>query len=343
MKELLTDFSLEEMTALAAELGLPKFRANQLFKWVGLGADFDDMTDLPKDVRNKLSEKYYSKPMRCERLLKSKDGTVKFLFALNDGNLIESVLMSYKHGNTLCVSTQVGCRMGCAFCASGLDGLVRNLSAGEILGQIICANEYLHNNGGDGRVSNVVLMGSGEPMDNYENITKFIRLAFAQLNIGQRSISLSTCGLVDKIMRLADDGFSVTLCISLHATTDEARKELMPIANKYTIAEIVAAAKYYFDKSGRRVLFEYAMINGKNVSRSDAERLRKLTSHFSTHINLIPLNSIGGNYSGANRTEANAFCAVLTALGASATVRRSLGSDIDGACGQLVARAKSET
>lgn len=338
MKKLLTDNSPDELLQITASIGLPKFRAAQLLKWLSAGAEFEDMTDLPKDMRARLTEDYTSVGVSPEAQLKSQDGTVKFLFKLNDGNLIESVLMSYKYGYTLCASTQVGCRMGCVFCASGFGGLARNLSAGELLGQIIAADKYIKVAEPDKRVSNVVLMGSGEPLDNYENVTKFIRLAHEYLNIGQRSISLSTCGLVPGIKRLADEGYSVTLCISLHETTDEKRRKLMPVANKYSIAEIIDAAKYYFDKSGRRVLFEYAMINGQNNSAEDAKRLRSLTSSFPTHINLIPLNDTGRSMKGTSRQEAAIFCKLLERLGASATVRRSLGNDIEGACGQLRAR-----
>lgn len=335
MKKLLTNYSAAELTEMLGGRGLPKYRATQLHKWLCLGAGFDDMTDLPKAAREDLAAEYISVGARIETLKKSKDGTVKFLCALSDGEYVESVLMSYKYGYTLCVSTQVGCRMGCVFCASGFNGKVRDLSAGEMLGQIIAANGYLHDNNIDARVTNVVLMGSGEPMDNYDNVTRFIRLAHEYLSIGQRSISLSTCGLVPGIRRLADDGYGVTLCVSLHATTDDARKKIMPIANKYPISEIISAAKYYFEKSGRRVLFEYATISGQNTSQKDAERLRRLTADFPTHINLIPLNDTGSNLKGTSRDEAKLFCSLLTTLGASATVRRSLATDIDGACGQL--------
>ena len=335
MKKLLSDYTEEEIIALCAEMNLPKFRANQLFKWVSTGVDFSEMTNIPKEIRNRFEADFLPKGVFFEKTYKSTDGTVKFLFRLRDGNLIEGVLMAYKHGHTLCVSTQVGCRMGCVFCASGTDGLKRNLSAGEILGQIICANSYLKETDDLPRVSNVVLMGSGEPMDNYENVVKFIRLSFQYLNIGQRSISVSTCGFPDKIRQLADDGFSVTLCISLHMTEDEKRKKIMPIAKKYPISEIISAAKYYFSKSGRRIIFEYAMIQGENISKEDAQRLRRLTSDFPSHINLIPLNKTNNGLLGVNRRDAAQFCRLLENLGASATVRRSLGSDIEGACGQL--------
>ncbi len=335
MKKLLVDYSESELAAELMPLNIEKYRIGQIYKWLNCGTDFDGMTNLPKELRARLSEEYTALGARIVKASVSGDGTVKFLFRLCDGNLIEGVLMKYKYGNTLCVSTQVGCRMGCAFCASGIDGLLRNLTAGEMLSEVICANAYLRMSDADARIGNVVLMGSGEPLDNYENVTGFIRHLSAGQGIGQRSVSLSTCGLVSGIRRLADDGYSVTLCISLHAPTDDKRVQIMPTARAYKIADIISAAAYYFEKSGRRVIFEYAMMRDFNISSDDAENLRKLTHSFPSHINLIPLNETGSKLKGVNKKEADTFLKKLTSLGASATVRRSLGDDIEGACGQL--------
>lgn len=335
MKELLANYNASELSDLLKAEGLQSYRADQIYRWINEGVDILQMSNLSKELRLTLSEKYCSVGAKIIKDARSKDGTVKFLYELNDGNLIEGVLMSYKYGHTLCVSTQVGCRMGCAFCASGKDGLLRNLTAGEMLSEVICANKYLSEHGEEGRVGNVVLMGSGEPLDNYDNVTKFIKLLSQGLGMSQRGISLSTCGLVDSIIRLADEGYSVTLCISLHAAFDEKRKKVMPIANSYKIADIMSAAKYYFNKSGRRVIVEYAMMRGFNILREDAEMLRSLTKSFPCHINLIPLNETGSALVGVNKSEAYKFMDQLVSLGASATVRRSLGEDIEGACGQL--------
>lgn len=335
MKKLLLDYSKEELTTEFAALDVQSYRVSQVYKWISEGVDFSDMTNIPKDLRTALAEKYDAIGARIIKEAVSKDDTVKFLFELNDGNLIEGVLMSYKYGYTLCASTQVGCRMGCAFCASGRDGLLRNLSAGEILSEVVCANTYLRRKNKDARIGNVVLMGSGEPLDNYDNVTKFLDLITESQGIGQRGVSLSTCGIVHNVKRLADDGYSVTLCISLHAPTDEQRVKVMPTAKAYKIKDIMSAAEYYFRKSGRRVIVEYAMMRGFNISDSDALNLRNLTKSFPCHINLIPLNETGSDLVGVNKSEANGFLKKLTNLGASATIRRSLGEDIEGACGQL--------
>ncbi|MBR6788481.1 MAG: 23S rRNA (adenine(2503)-C(2))-methyltransferase RlmN [Clostridia bacterium] len=335
MKKLLTDLTKDELTQIAKEEGLPTYRARQLSEWLALGVDFDGMTNLPKPLRESLSDKYSALGVKIIKEAKSKDGTVKFLYELRDGNLIEGVLMSYKYGHTLCVSTQVGCRMGCAFCASGLDGLLRNLTAGEMLGEVISANAYLRKRGEKERVGNVVLMGSGEPLDNYEEVTKFLRLLGESQGIGQRSVSLSTCGLTEGVRRLADEGYSITLCVSLHAPTDEKRLTIMPTARKYKVREIIDSAKYYFEKSGRRVIYEYAMMRNLNISDSDADMLATLTKGYPSHVNLIPLNETGSSLVGVNRREAEEFLKKLTKRGVSATIRRSLGEDVEGACGQL--------
>lgn len=338
MKKLLLDFTKDELSQELALFDLKPYRAEQVYNWICSGADFSEMTNIPKSLRETLSEKFDPVGSEIIKEAVSKDGTVKFLYKLNDGNLVEGVLMSYKYGYTLCASTQVGCRMGCAFCASGKDGLLRNLGAGEILSEVIEANKYLRKKDKNARIGNVVLMGSGEPLDNYDNVTKFLSLVTESQGISQRGISLSTCGLVRNIRRLADDGFSVTLCISLHATSDEKRLRVMPTANAYKIGEIMSAAEYYFKKSGRRVIIEYAMMHGFNISESDAIKLRELTKNFPCHINLIPLNDADSNLVGVNRAEANAFLKKLLSVGASATIRRSLGADIEGACGQLKRR-----
>lgn len=335
---ILLDLSPDEIKELLKEKGQPAFRAEQIYKWLTDGKDFDQMSNLPKNLREELSDKYIALPVRVIEEFKSKDGSCKFLFELSDGELIEGVFMPHDYGNTICVSTQVGCRMGCAFCASGMNGLIRNLTAGEILGQVIAVNSLLGGSGSDKKLSNIVLMGSGEPLDNYENAIKFIKNVSAPygLNISRRSISLSTCGLVDRIYALADEELDVTLSISLHATLDENRRKLMPIANKYSVAEIIDAARYYFKKTGRRVVFEYSMVKGVNMNFFDAKRLAEYCKGMSAHVNLIMLNKVDGkDIKGCTALEAERFCEKLKGFGVSATIRRSMGSDIEGACGQL--------
>ena len=268
-----------------------------------------------------------------ERQISQIDGTNKFLFRLYDGNVVESVLMKYKHGNSICVSTQVGCRMGCKFCASTIGGRIRDLSSGEILAQIMVAQRYLGE-----RISNVVLMGSGEPLDNFDNVIKFLKLVNAEygLNIGQRHITLSTCGIVPKIIELADLNLSITLAISLHAFSDEKRRVIMPIANKYTIAEILDACKYYMNKTGRRITYEYSLVSGVNDSKEDARSLSKLLKDMNGHVNLIPVNEIKENtLKRPSKKTIEDFEGILKAHGIEATVRREMGSDINAACGQL--------
>ena len=337
-KGLLTDLSYEELENIIVGLGEPKFRAKQLWSWLIKGVDFDKMNNMPKDFLDKLSQDYYAQGVEVYGEFKSqKDGTVKYLYKLSDGNLIEGVLMKYKYGNTLCVSTQVGCRMNCAFCASGLDGLIRNLTAGEILGQVIAINAR-NATESDRGVTNIVLMGSGEPLDNYDNVCKFLTLVSDEkgLNISKRNISLSTCGLCDRIRQLADDGFTPTMTISLHAPNDEMRKEIMPIAKKYSIDDIIKAVKYYFDKTGRRIIFEYSMIAGKNDSEECARQLANVVKGLPSHVNLIPLNYVKERgLDGSSKKSIYRFMSLLEKQGVSVTVRRSMGSDIDGACGQL--------
>ena len=334
----LLDFDKTEIENLLAPLDIKGYRVGQIFVALNQGKSFTEM-NIPADMRQSLANNFSSQPVSILDKKISKDGTIKFLFKLLDNNIIEGVLMKYKYGYTLCVSTQVGCRMGCKFCASTLHGLVRNLSAGEILGQVITANKFL--SGGlkdDRKITNIVLMGAGEPLDNYDNVTKFLRLVTNEqtFNISERNISLSTCGLVENIKRLADDGFKVTLTISLHASNDDERRELMPIAYKYSIGEILSACKYYFEKTNRRVVFEYVLVLDKNDSFEDAKALKSLLNGFPTHLNVIPLNSVEErNLIGTTRERAQQFVKKLNSLGQSATLRRTLGEDIDGACGQL--------
>ncbi|MCH5163899.1 MAG: 23S rRNA (adenine(2503)-C(2))-methyltransferase RlmN [Clostridiales bacterium] len=334
MKVNLLDFTLSE---LAEVTGLqPAYRVKQLFHGISSGLKVNEISVLPLNVRAELET--FAVGVEIKESFKSVDGSEKYLYELSDGNIIEGVFMPHSYGNTLCVSTQVGCRMNCAFCASGIGGLVRNLTAGEILGQVIAVNRLKGGNKQNRQITNVVLMGSGEPLDNYDNVTKFLSLVSAEdgINISLRNISLSTCGLTENIIRLADDGFNVTLSVSLHATTDESRREIMPIANKYTIAQIVDAVKYYFNKTGRRIIFEYSMIKGKNLDYFDAVRLGRITKGYPCHVNLIMLNPVKEkDLNACSPKDAERFLDRLKENGVSATLRRSFGNDISGACGQL--------
>lgn len=335
---ILADLTYEEVEKLAADLGVPSYRAKQLYAHITRFDEYDEMSDLPAVFREKLKSLYAARGVGIEKKLVSRDETEKYLYRLTDGNIIEGAFMKQSYGNTLCVSTQVGCRMGCAFCASGIGGLVRNLTAGEILSQVLCVNREAGGNAKMRAVTNVVLMGSGEPLDNYDEVTKFIRLLSSEkgLDMSERNISLSTCGLVENVYRLADDGFAVTLTFSLHASDDEARRKVMPIANKYSIAEIVKAAKYYFEKTGRRVIFEYTMIKGVNMNHFDAKRLSEILRGFPCHVNLIMLNPVKEkNLTGCTKEEGERFMKKLNEMGVSATIRKSKGSDVGGACGQL--------
>ena len=332
----INDFTLEELEEYIVSLGEKKFHAKQIFKWIHKFKvlNFDEMTDISKSLRDKLKENTYILNMEVLECQKSKkDGTMKFLMGLDDRCAIESVLMRYNHGNTLCVSTQVGCKMGCKFCASTKEGFERSLKASEIEGQILTVER----NTGE-KISNVVYMGIGEPLDNYDNTVKSIRLINNPqgLNIGARHISLSTCGLVPNIYRLADENIQCTLSISLHATTDEKRLDIMPIANRYTIEELLNACKHYIKKTGRRISFEYALIYGKNDSYDDALALAKLLRGMIAHVNLIPVNEIKEKeYKKASEKSIEKFMNTLNSMGIVTTVRRELGSDIDAACGQL--------
>ena len=338
MKQLL-DYSFEEIEQIVLSLNEPKFRAKQLFDWLNKGADYEEMKNLPKSFIDKLkAQEYIAQAIKIEDVKVSKlDGTKKYIYRLYDGNIIEGVLMKYKYGNTICVSTQVGCRMNCAFCASGLDGLIRNLTPGEILGQVIAVNK--DNKQGDERaITNIVLMGSGEPFDNYDNVTKFLDLVNAEggLNISMRNISLSTCGLCDKIYKLADDGYNLTLTISLHAPDDETRLKIMPVTKKYSVEDIKKAVKYYFDKTGRRIVFEYSMIAGVNDSINHAKALVNLLKGLTCHVNIIALNYVKERgLKGTNNDNIKEFMDYLEKNKISATRRRTMGADIYGACGQL--------
>lgn len=316
----------------------PKFCGTQIFGFLADGKDFEEMTSLKKELRAYLLENYIANPVSILRSFEGKDGARKFLFKLTDGNLIEGVYMPHDYGNTLCLSTQVGCRMGCTFCASGLDGLVRNLTAAEMLGQVIAVNRACGGSVRDRKVNKLVLMGSGEPFDNYDNVLAFLDAVSDEkgINIGERNISLSTSGLCDKIMKFADSGHKVTLSISLHSPFDEERSELMPVNKAYGIDRLIESARYYFEKTGRRVIFEYTLISGKNDTDACARRLARITSGFPSHINLIRLNEVKENdYKAPSVDAASQFMRKLQDLGASATIRKSLGGDIEGACGQL--------
>ena len=332
--EILLDYSLDEIEKIFIDIGEKKFRAKQLYQSLLLGHNPEDNTTLPKDAKEKLKD-YIWQPIE---ILKSYNGknAVKFLFKLCDGNLIEGILMYHSYGNTLCVSTQVGCRMGCKFCASTLDGLVRNLTSGEILGEVVAVNAFLNGTLKERKITNLVLMGSGEPLDNYENVLKFLKLVTSKdsFNFSGRNISLSTCGLCDKIEQLSDDFPHIILTISLHHSLQKKREEIMPIARKFSLEQIFASARKYVEKSGRRVVFEYTLIDGVNDSKQDALRLSKLTKNLLCHINLIPLNSVKErDLKTSNNIDS--FENELKKLGCSVTIRHSLGSDIEGACGQL--------
>ena len=337
MKTQLLSMTPEELGVYLKDMGQPAFRAKQVFAWLHQGVPFERMSNLPKALRETLAENCLDNPVQVLETITSKlDGTIKLLYRLHDGHVIEGVLMRYKYGNTLCVSTQVGCRMGCAFCASTLDGCARSLSAGEILGQIVCANGVLAPQGQ--KVGNVVLMGSGEPMDNYDNVVRFLRILRMEggLCIGMRSVSLSTCGLVPNMRRFAQEDLPVTLSLSLHAPNDEVRKRLMPVANAYTMDETLDACRYYIEKTGRRVIFEYALVHGVNAAPEQAAELAGRLRGMQCHVNLIPLNSVPERgLCGVSEREVEAFRQALERQHISVTRRREMGDDIEGACGQL--------
>lgn len=333
----LQDFSLTELTDyLTANYNVKPFVAKQVFEWLVKSVDFDNMTNIPKSLREQLKANCVAVSAKIIETRISADGTQKFLFELFDKNVVEGVLMQYKYGNTLCVSSQVGCRMGCKFCASTLDGLVRNLSAGEILGQVLSVNAL--GNGKERHVTNIVLMGSGEPLDNYDNVLKFLDLVTAKegINVSERNISLSTCGIVPKMKDLADCNRSVNLTLSLHNAFNEQRQEIMPITKAYPVEEAVSACRYYFEKTGRRIIAEYTLIDGQNDTYSHALKLASLLRGMSAHVNVISLNPVKETgLKGTSESNLKKFLSYLEKLGISATRRRTMGQDIEGACGQL--------
>ena len=335
-KKDIASYSFEELQEEMLAIGEKGFRSRQIYSWIHekLVDDFEEMTNLPKTLRQKLEAAYEIRRVEMEKRQISKiDGTNKFLFCLKDGNMVESVLMKYKHGNSVCISSQVGCRMGCRFCASTLDGLERNLTPSEMLRQVYQIQKITGE-----RVSNIVIMGTGEPLDNYDNFLKFIHMVSDEhgLNISQRNITASTCGIVPNIRRLAEEKLQITLALSLHASSQEKRLELMPVANKYEIHEVIEACRYYFEQTGRRVTFEYSLVGGVNDTDEDVRRLADLIHGMNCHVNLIPVNPIKERsyvqpdheaiLNFKNRLEKNAI---------NVTIRREMGRDIDGACGQL--------
>jgi 23S rRNA (adenine2503-C2)-methyltransferase len=330
--------NLEELKQEFLSSLYKRYQAIQVFNWLNKGiTDFDEMTDISKELRGEFKSKYTILDAVVEKKFISKiDGTIKYLLKLYDGEFIESVLMKYHHGYSACVSTQVGCKMGCKFCATGKGGFSRNLYPSEMISQIHTAQK--DNNI---RISNVVLMGIGEPLDNYDNVLKFLKLISSHqgLNIGMRHISVSTCGVVDKIYKLADEGLQITLSISLHETDDDRRSQIMPINNKWKIEEIIKACNYYFLKTNRRVSFEYTLIKNVNDSNGHAKNLIKLLKGMNCYINIIPINGIeGGVYEPCSKEEIINFCNILINGGITATIRRTLGSDINASCGQLKAK-----
>ena len=327
--------TLDELTDFVTENGFPKFRAKQIYDWLYKNVtDFDDMRNISADLKTFLKSSCYISVANIEKKLVSRyDKTVKYLFSFNDGECVESVVMSYKHGYSICISTQVGCKMGCTFCSTGKSGFSRSLAPSEMLGQIETAQRDLNI-----RISNIVLMGMGEPLDNFDNVVKFLRLVSSDngLNIGMRHITLSTCGIVPKIYELAKLHLGITLSVSLHAPNDEIRQRTMPIARKYSIEELLKACSDYFKTTGRRVTFEYSMISGVNDSDENARELAKRLEGTQSHVNLIPVNTVEGTgYLKSNIKRQQAFIKILAAKNIGATVRRTLGSDINASCGQL--------
>lgn len=337
------DLNIVELKEWMKSSGESQFRAKQVIDWIYKGIwNFEDMSNISESTKEKLQSNFCIRIPELISEYKSKQNdTIKYLFALEDGNLIECVVMKYKHGNSICISTQVGCRMGCKFCASTIGGLIRNLTPGEMLSQIMKAQELISE-----RISNVVLMGSGEPFDNFDNVMKFLNIVNSEdgLNIGQRHITISTCGIVPKIIEFADINIQTTLAISLHAATDEIRMKSMPIANKYSVSEIIEACKYYIRKTNRRITFEYALVRDVNDSRLDAEKLSLLLKGMLCHVNLIPINEIKENKFKRSLNENVAeFKRVLDNNNIQTTIRREMGLDINAACGQLrISHIKSE-
>lgn len=338
MKESILSLTYEELKTELVNLGEPKYRAEQIYYELHNGKKLSEISNIPQTLKQKLLESYEDNTIEIIKVQTSNDGTQKFLYKLADNNLIEGVLMQYKFGYTLCVSSQVGCRMGCKFCASGLDGLVRCLQAGEIMGQVIVANKYLCGSVKERKITNIVLMGSGEPLDNYENVLKFLDLATNKYGLyyAERNISLSTCGIVPNIIKLADSGYKINICLSLHASNNETRKSIMQVAKGYEITQVINACKYYFEKTGRRILFEYILIDNVNSSKQNALELVKLIKGLNCIVNLINLNEVKEiDLKRCSVETQKIFAETLKAHGINVTTRRSLGNDIDGACGQL--------
>lgn len=336
MKKDIKSMTMEELEEEVKALGQPSFRTGQIFSWLHekKAADFSEMSNLSKALREQLEKEYLLTRLEIVDVQISQlDGTRKYLFSLADGNVIESVFMRYSHGNSVCVSTQAGCRMGCRFCASTIGGLERSLAPSEMLEQIYEIEKHTGE-----RVSNVVLMGSGEPLDNYENVLAFIRLLNHEkgLNISQRNITLSTCGLVPQIKRLAEEKLAVTLALSLHASNQKTREGLMPIAKKYNLEEVLDACQHYFAQTGRRITLEYSLIRGENDSKREAEELAALAKPLACHINLIPINPVKErDFKQSDKRNIENFKNMLEKFGINVTIRREMGRDIDGACGQL--------
>ena len=333
----LAGMTRDELAAWMKQQGFPAFRGKQVFEWIHRGVDFDGMSNLPVAMREDLKKNAVAQGVSIRMSQTSKmDGTVKFLYELRDGNCVEGVLMRYKYGVSLCISTQVGCRMGCRFCASTLEGRIRDLTAGEMLGEVLAANRFLLPE--DKKVSHIVLMGSGEPLDNYTQVIRFLHLLREEggITISLRNVSLSTCGIVPRMNELAEENLPVTLCVSLHAPNDETRKKTMPIAERWTISEILEACRNYIRKTGRRVIFEYALSEGVNASESDAEELADILRGMQCHVNLIPLNEVKErDLKGVSEETVKRFMQILEKRHISVTRRREMGDDIEGACGQL--------
>lgn len=343
MKKDIKSMFPEELAEMLKDMGEPSYRAKQVFKWLHSGVNsFDEMTNISKVLREKLVENcYISKATIEKKLISSYDDTEKYLFSFEDGETVESVLMKYHHGYTACISTQVGCKMGCTFCATGQGGFCRNLTASEMLSQLQSEQK---DNGI--RISNVVLMGMGEPLDNFDNVMRFLKLVSHDegMNIGMRHISLSTCGIVPRIYELADKRLQLTLSVSLHAPNDEIRSRTMPINRKYGVDELLKACRYYSDNTGRRISFEYAMIDGVNDSDACARELGGRLKGIIAHVNLIPVNAVGGTgYHKSKKERMDSFIKILEGFGITATIRRTLGSDINASCGQLRRQSLNET
>lgn len=325
----------EKLTGTAKELGLPAFRAGQIFSWLHSKqvTGFEQMTNLPAALRQELSDKFFIDAPKAVRVQTSKDGTQKYLFSLCDGNCVETVLMQYSYGNSLCISSQVGCRMGCRFCASTQGGLVRNLSAGEMLAQVYAAMRYSGH-----KVNRIVLMGIGEPLDNFDAVMDFISIITDErgMNLSIRNITLSTSGLVPAIQKLAQRNLGLTLSVSLHGADNKTRSSMMPVNDAWPLEKLIPACRKYQQATGRRVSFEYAMVKGVNDSEADAKNLAAMLKGMGSHINLIPVNPVDGSaYGPSDDKRVKEFCGRLNSLGLNATIRRRLGTDIDAACGQL--------